>query len=200
MGKLRKLFSTRQTPQDQPILGAGQVQNSAGGYAWAVDDWDRLNRFLVLGSKEGTYYIRPQQLTRENAEAVIRCIQADGRRVVARVIEVSETGRAAKNDPALFVLALCASLGDEATRKAALDALPRVARIGTHLFHFLEFVEGFRGWGRGLRQGVARWYSDMAVERLVYQVVKYQQRDGWSHRDALRLAQMCGRRCCRACP
>ncbi len=35
-----------------------------------------------------------------------------------------------------------------ATRKAALDALPRVARTGTHLFQFAQFVEGFRGWGR----------------------------------------------------
>jgi hypothetical protein len=28
----------------------------------------------------------------------------------------------------------------------------------------------------------------MDAERLAYQAVKYQQRDGWSHRDALRLA------------
>jgi 60 kDa SS-A/Ro ribonucleoprotein len=188
MNKLREHFSTRQTPQNRPILGADQVLNTAGGYAWAVDDWVRLNRFLVLGSEGGTYYIRPRELTRQNAAAVIRCIEADGLRVVARVVEVSEAGRAPKNDPALFVLAMCASLGDEATRRDALDSLPRVARIGTHLFHFLEFVEGFRGWGRGLRRGVARWYTEMAVERLAYQVVKYQQRDGWSHRDALRLA------------
>jgi 60 kDa SS-A/Ro ribonucleoprotein len=188
MNNPRKLFSTRQTPQNRPILGADQVRNTAGGYAWAVDDWSRLDRFLVLGSEGGTYYIRPRQLTRQSAEAVIRCIEADGRRVVARVVEVNEAGRAPKNDPALFVLAMCAGLGDESTRKTALESLPRVARTGTHLFHFLEFVEGFRGWGRGLRRGVARWYTDMAVERLAYQVVKYQQRDGWSHRDALRLA------------
>jgi 60 kDa SS-A/Ro ribonucleoprotein len=188
MVKLRKLVSLRQTPQNQPIPGTDQIRNAAGGYAWAVDDWVRLDRFLVLGSEGGTYYVRPRQLTRQNSEAVIRCIEADGRRVVDRVIEISEAGRAPKNDPALFVLAMCAGLGDEPTRAAALEALPRVARIGTHLFHFLEFVEGFRGWGRGLRQGVARWYTDMVAERLAYQVVKYQQRDGWSHRDALRLA------------
>ena len=115
MANLRKHVSTRQTPQNRPILGADQVQNTAGGYAWAVDDWARLDRFLVLGSEGGTYYIRPRQLTRQNAEAVIRCIEADGRRVVARVVEVSEAGRAPKNDPALFVLAMSASLGDEST-------------------------------------------------------------------------------------
>ncbi len=188
MSKLRQLFSTRQTPQNQSIPGSSQVANSAGGYAWAVDDWMQLDRFLVLGSESGTYYIRPQKLTRDNAEAVLRCLAADGRRLVARVVEISEHGRAPKNDPALFVLAMAAGLGDEVTRKAALAALPQVARTGTHLFHFMEFVEGFRGWGRALRRGVANWYAGMDAERLAYQAVKYQQRDGWSHRDALRLA------------
>ncbi len=188
MTNLRQLFSTRQTPQQQPIPDSGQVMNAASGYVWQVDDWQQLDRFLVLGSENGTYYIRPQKLTIDNAEAVIRCLDADGVRVVERVVEISENGRAPKNDPALFALAIAAGLGDEATRQAALEALPRVARIGTHLFHFMEFVEGFRGWGRGLRRGVANWYTAMDAERLAYQAVKYQQRDGWSHRDALRLA------------
>jgi len=83
---------------------------------------------------------------------------------------------------------MAAGLGDEPTRKVALNALPRVACIGTHLFHFLHYVEGFRGWGRGLRRGVSRWYTEMTADRLAYQAIKYQQRDGWSHRDALRLA------------
>lgn len=46
----------------------------------------------------------------------------------------------------------------------------------------------FRGWGRGLREAVAGWYNDKEIGRLAYQVVKYRQRGGWTHRDALRLA------------
>ena len=38
-----------QTPQNQPIPGTTQVPNSGGGYSWAVDDWTRLDRFLILG-------------------------------------------------------------------------------------------------------------------------------------------------------
>ena len=184
----RKLFSLRQTPQNQFIPGRTQVPNSAGGFVWAVDDWTRLDRFLLLGSEGGTYYINAPKLTRENAEAVLHCMAADGLRVVERIVAISEAGRAPKNDPALFALAMCASLGDMATRQAALIALPRVARIGTHLFHFLAYVEGFRGWGRGLRRAIAAWYNAMPAEKLAYQAVKYQQRDGWGHRDALRLA------------
>ncbi len=183
---LRDLFSRRRTPQHEAL--PGQVANAAGGHAFAVDDWDRLDRFLVLGSEDGTFYIAPRALTRENAEAVERCLAADGARVVARVVEISDAGRTPKNDPALFVLAMATASDDQATRQAALAALPQVARTGTHLFHFAEFVEGFRGWGRGLRRAVASWYGDQPIDRLALQMVKYRQRDGWSHRDLLRLA------------
>src|SRR5262249_6039053 len=97
-------------------------------------------------------------------------------------------GRAPKNDPALFALALAAALGDEATKRAAFAALPKVARTGTHLFQFAEAVQAMRGWGRGLRRAIAGWYLTRPVDELAYQAVKYPQRNGWSHRDLLRLA------------
>lgn len=176
------------TPQDEPIPDSTQIPNSAGGYAWGVDGWTRLDRFLILGSEGGTFYVDERTLTRENAAAVEACIAEDGARVVQRVIEISESGRAPKNDPALFVLAMAASLGDDATRAAALDALGRVARTGTHLFHWLQYAKAFRGWGRGVRRAVGRWYTARAPSDLAYQMLKYQARDGWTHRDALRLA------------
>jgi 60 kDa SS-A/Ro ribonucleoprotein len=180
-------IQSRETPQSQPIPGTTQVANSAGGYSWKVNDWTRLDRFLILGSEGGTYYITEKALTAENANAVIRCIQEDGIRAVQRIVAVSEAGRAPKNDPAIFALALAVTYGNDATKRAAFDALPRVCRIGTHLFHFAQYVDGLRGWGRGLREAVAKWYSQPAG-KLAYQAVKYQQRDGWSHRDLLRLA------------
>jgi 60 kDa SS-A/Ro ribonucleoprotein len=187
-----KHFATRVramlTPQSAPIPGAGQVPNSAGGFAWAITPWDRLDRFLVLGSEGGTYYVGERQLTLENAHAVADCLAQDGPRVVARAAEMSESGRAPKNDPALFVLAMAAGLGDPETRAAALAALPRVARTGTHLFHWLQYVRGFRGWGRGVRRAVAGWYTQKPARDLAYQLLKYPSRDGWSHRDALRLS------------
>lgn len=184
----RQHYSTRQTPQSEPIPGKAMVKNDAGGYAFGLDDWARLDRFLILGSSGGSYYVSEQKLTIDNADAVKRCIAADGLRTVSKIVEISDAGRAPKNDPALFALAMCAGMGNNETRQAALDALPQVARIGTHLFHFLEYVEGFRGWGRGLRRAVGNWYNNMATDKLAYQVIKYQQRDGWGHRDALRLA------------
>lgn len=181
-------YGVRQTPQTEPIPGSSQTRNDAGGYTWTVSDWTRLRRFLVLGSEGGCYYASERKLTRDNLDATIRCIAADGPRVVAEIVAVSEEGRAPKNDPALFALAVAASLGDTATRQAAVAALPRVARTGTHLFHFLSYAQEFRGWGRGLRRGVSAWYRQMEPERLALQLVKYVQRDGWTHRDVIRKA------------
>ena len=177
---------TRRVPQWLPL--AGQAANSAGGHAWVVDVWTRLRRFLILGSEGGSYYASEWALTRENTKAVEEAVREDGPRAVAEIVAVSREGRAPKNDPALYALALAAGVGDDETRKAALAALPHVARTGTHLFQFAAFVEGFRGWGRSLRRAVARWYADQPAESLAYQAVKYRQRAGVSHRDLLRLS------------
>lgn len=188
MQRFNKFFSTRTTPQSQPIPGTAQIENSAGGFAWEATIWAKVDRFLVLGTEGGTFYVKEGPLTVENAQGVAEAIATDGLRVVARVVTISEAGRAPKNDPALFVLAMAAALGSAEVRKAALEALPRVARTGTHLFHFLAYVEAFRGWGRGLRRAVGNWYNAKTADALALQLIKYQQRDGWSHRDALRLA------------
>jgi 60 kDa SS-A/Ro ribonucleoprotein len=183
-----KLFNKKMTHQSQPIPGSGQVPNSAGGYAWQLDKWGMLDRFLILGSEGGTYYIKERKLTEAHAENVLAAIREDGLRAVARIVAISEAGRAPKNDPAIFALALAASFGDEATRQAAFEALPRVCRTGTHLFGFVEACDGLRGWGRGLRKAVGRWYASKSPAELEYQLVKYQRRGGWSHADLLRLA------------
>ena len=185
--------STRRAPQSAPIPGSTQIPNSAGGFAWAVDDWARLRRFLILGSEGGSYYAREWKLTRENAVAVEQCIETDGVRAVREIVEISDAGRAPKNDPAIFALAMAAGLGDVDTRKAALEALPRVCRTATHLFRFATFVEGFRGWGRSLRRAVGGWYARRSPDAIAYQAVKYRQRDGMTHRDVLRLAHPAAR-------
>jgi len=188
MTYLKTILSKKKTPQSQPIPGSAMTANSADGFSFVVNDWVRLQRFILLGSEGGSYYASERTLSLENADAVKRCIAADGPRVVREIVAVSEAGRAPKNDPALFALAMCAAYGNEDTRRQALAALPSVARIGTHLFHFAEYVDGMRGWGRGLRQAVGNWYAQMPADKLAYQAVKYGQRDGWSHRDLLRLS------------
>jgi 60 kDa SS-A/Ro ribonucleoprotein len=83
----------------------------------------------------------------------------DGPAAVDTIEAVPEAGRAPKNDPSIFTVALAATSENEATRAAALAALPKVTRTGTHLFQFAEAVNSLRGWGRGLRRAVVNWRS-----------------------------------------
>ena len=186
--KYTAYFNRSKTPQSRRIPRTSQVPNSAGGYAWAVDRWTLVERFLILGSENGTYYIGEQKLTMDHARNLVAAIQADGERVVSMIVSVSVDGRAPKNDPAIFALALASATGDEKTRAAALLALPLVCRTGAHLLAFAAVSDGMRGWGRGLRKAVGRWYNAKAAEALEYQMFKYKQREGWSQRDLLRLA------------
>jgi 60 kDa SS-A/Ro ribonucleoprotein len=176
-----------QAPQTERSR-ADQVRNNAGGYVFALDCWKRLDRWLILGAEGGTYYASERRLVKDNVQSLHECIAADGIRTVKRIVEVSDAGRAPKNDPAIFALAVCASAKDPATRQAALSALPKVCRIGTHLFHFLADIKTQRHWSRSLRRAVASWYTNRTSDRLALQLAKYQQRDGWSHKDALRLS------------
>ncbi len=176
-----------------------QVQNNAGGYTFVVDDWARLHRFLVLGAEGGTYYASEKKLARENAACVERLIQLDGPRLVREVVEISESGRAPKNDPAILALALAAKLGNLDTTRAAYAALPKVSRIGTHLYHFAAFVSSIEGggWGAGMRRAIGRWFNDRSVDDTAHQIVKYQSRDGWSAKDVLNLARPNPKKACR---
>lgn len=175
---------TAQTEQASP----NQVVNNAGGYVFAVDKWVQFTRFLILGAEGPTYYASEKKMVKDNAKAVMACIAENGPRAVTHIVEVSLAGRAPKNDPAIFALALAASAEDGMTRSIALANVHEVCRTGTHLFQFVQQVQELRGWGHALRKAVANWYLRKSADDAAYQIVKYQNRLGFSHRDLLRLS------------
>jgi 60 kDa SS-A/Ro ribonucleoprotein len=179
--------SRKKTPQSEPIPGEKQVKNYAGGYVYEVDKWQRLTRFLVLGSDGGTFYVKERALTRDNAQVVEACLAEDAARTICTIVEISDSGRAPKNDPAILALAIAASHEKLDVRTVALASLSKVCRIPTHLFHFIAYVKGMRGFGRQLRSAIATWYDRWDSNQLAFELVKYQSRDGWSNRDVFRL-------------
>lgn len=104
------------TPQAERITYAAPI-----GEAWL-----RLDRILAVADE--TF---DERLVRS-------CITLDGPRTVRRIVEISSLGRAASNGPALRALALCAALGNVATREMALEAVPEVARSQAEYFVFVE--------------------------------------------------------------
>ncbi|MFH2028063.1 MAG: TROVE domain-containing protein [Nanoarchaeota archaeon] len=181
---------TASTPQSQPIKGDEDrmIKNSAGGYIFDVGPWTLLERFLILGTEGGTYYANEREHTLQATTTIQKLVNTEGVKVVDFVVDISDKGRAPKQDPGLFVLAMCAGSEQVEARRAALKALSKVARTASTLFQFASYVENFRGWGKLLKKTVANWYLDMDPQKLQYQMIKYQQRSGWSHQDLLRLS------------
>lgn len=183
-------FSTKNTKQTDFIPGRekDQVKNSAGGVSFGASDMVRLDRFLVLGTAGGSYYASEKKLTVDNANAIVKLIQADGAAVLARTVEVSEQGLAPKNDPAIFVLALLCTFGSADVKQAAYRKITNVCRTGTHIFTFVQNIKGLRKWSRGLRRGISRYFESRTPEKLALQLMKYRQRNGWAQGDVIRLA------------
>lgn len=186
MSDILSTISTRRTLQTQPA-DTRQAKNHAGGYSFTIDDETRLRRFLILGTEGGTYYQSAAELTQDNAKIILAWAQAQTVRLVDLVVEISVAGRAPRQNPGIFALAAAASLGDAEGRRYALSKLAEVCRTGTTLFLFAGYVEQFRGWGKTLRRAVGDWYL-REPDQVAYQAVKYRQRNGWTHRDLLRLA------------
>lgn len=180
-------INTRRTPQGE-AADPRQVENSAGGFTFTIDKWAQFRRFLTLGTDGGTYYTSASELTAETAKIAIALATSDGEQVVRELVAYSTEGRAPRQNATLFTLAAVSAFGSPEARKSAHANLPAIARTGTHLFLFARYAEQLRGWGRGLRGGVAGWYEGLPTDRLAYQSAKYRQREGWSHRDLLRLS------------
>jgi 60 kDa SS-A/Ro ribonucleoprotein len=179
--------STRATVQTEQAH-TDEVRNSAGGFSFEVTPLARATRFLILGTQGGSFYASEKALTDENAKFIISMANGpQAAELLALVCDVSLKGRASKQHATLFTLAVLCASKDEATRADANASIPAICRTPTMLFQFSSYVQNFRGWGRGLRRGIASWYEDKTADSLAYSVTKYRSREGWSHRDLLRL-------------
>lgn len=179
--------------QREPLFGRedDMVKNVAGGYVFKVNPNTALERFLILGCEGGTYYVGARDMTKSAAALVLACAKTNPNLTVETIVQINQAGRAIKPDPSIFALALLAGQTTQeftVARRLALEAMPIVCRTGTQLFQFVSQVTEFRGWGRGLRKAVSKWYTDKTPRDVLYQASKYQAREGWTHRDVLRCA------------
>ena len=186
-----KMFGTKKTHQSERVLDRPeQVRNNAGGFVFQIDKLTQFNRFLTMGTVGGTFYVGQNDLTAENVQVVMGLTQNEALQILAidSLVEISLGGRALKQNPTFFSLAIFCHNGTPAAKKHARAQVTKVVRTGTHLFTFVGYLQQFGGWPRGIRKAVANWYTEKTAEQLAYQLVKYRQRDGYTHRDILRLS------------
>lgn len=193
MSHLTTHFNMKKTSQSQAIPGKQMSKNNAGGYGFEVTKWTQLNRFLVLGTEGSTYYTSEQQLTLDNVNIALKCLAEDPGKFLREVASVSEQGLAPKNTTAVFCLALAltpAFNADVNARRYAEELLPKICRTSTHLFEWIDCCKKVgRGGGRIFKRAIQNWYNNKTVEDLAYQVIKYRQRKGYTHRDVLRIGK-----------
>jgi 60 kDa SS-A/Ro ribonucleoprotein len=177
-------------PVDRPIAGrTDMVENNTSGFIFETPLLKQVERFLILGTTGGTYYVKEKKLTKDNVSDLDKALFKHPIETIDLIVNISTEGRCLKNETCIFALAYAGSVDNKETRKYALSKLNEVCRIGTHLFAFVEYSKYFRGRGRLFSDALKNWYLDLDVSKLAYQLVKYQSRNGWSHRDVLRLCK-----------
>lgn len=140
---IRARLTRLATPQVERHRGTWLLTRFTEVPQWPADEWERLDRYLIFGSERDMHVVRGR-------------IEADGPRVVRRVVELSTLGRVVSNKPCLRVLAMSLTLGNAAARVMAREAAPEVARTPDALRKVEQYVNTMRGTALGVAQGTKR--------------------------------------------
>jgi len=168
------------------VLEARPQSNKAGAPTVTVSDETALDRFLILNSLEPTYYADQSNQLSEFKTLLDRCLKNDAAKTIQTIIDTSISNRPIKRDPGILALAYCWNHGDLRTRQTIEDNFGRVIRTGTDLFTFCENLEA--SWGSSAQRMVSDWYNKKQDKALVYQLIKYRNRNGWRHEDVFSLS------------
>lgn len=201
------------TPQSQPLPGreAEMQQNPAGGFGFIQSPLGVLERFLILGTTGGTFYVTQRKLTEAIAPAVEQALTETPAESLALIVSVLHHNRAVRPDSALFALALWFARVPTAERDAVLHGrfgdgtstlwreVILAIKTGAQLMQFVAYWCDMRGTGRILRTLLRDWYTHKPFggaahvarfEDIEYQMLKYRNRHGFTHRDLLRLGHI----------
>lgn len=173
------------------ITEALALTSHEGGDVFAITSFQHLDRFLILGIEGGTFYCREKEVVAASVKCVAECMALDPIRTVRRIVDVSVRGLNIKQESLLLAYALVAVGSSPEARMVVKETFSRVVRTASHLFTFMTFYRPLCKSGgvfsQSIRKAVRGWYLDKEPQNLSYQLVKYKQRNGWSHRDILRL-------------
>lgn len=177
--------AVRSFPVADPTDSPGSAGEVSAVAIPVLDTWQALRRYLLVGGVVAVP-ARTTPIAVAGAGPVRAALATDSLRVVAEILAAT-VAVPSRPEPMLLALALASATDDDLTRRAALTALPRVARTSRDLFLFASFVQGLRGWGRGLRRAIGAWYNDRPAADLVEDVLATPAGAGWRHADLLRL-------------
>jgi len=180
-----------------------QVLNCSGGYVWKLRTIEHVNRYLVLGGAKdmGNYYKQADDVSHECALSVLQMIRSPDASQFVQLCDllkaVSIGGRAPKQEPVLLsVAAAIVFAKNEQEKQIAFETAKACIRIPTHMFMLAGFVRDLsmakpqnkgKGWGAGFRRTMAHYYLSHTGRELAFHMTKYQNREGWTHADMIRM-------------
>jgi 60 kDa SS-A/Ro ribonucleoprotein len=177
------MYLQRQLTGQQQIERDDQVKNDASGYVFALDKWEHLRRWIMIGSEGGTYYADEHSFTHRATHALDACLAEDGLRVIEKITQWSLEGRAPKQDQIIYALAKATSHKDIKVRQAAFAAMIPILRTASFMLSFRQLlslmagVDGGKSRGSsGLARAFAKWMAARTPDQLAYQFVKYAPR------------------------
>lgn len=180
-----------------------EILNSCDKEVFQISDIMQVKRFLSLGSDTGSYYIKAQDLTEINIKSIENVLDSDKRELLLNVIEdYAYNRKCKKQDPLIYLLARCCTY--ESSKKEYLDfrlsaykLVEKVCTIPTTLFMFCKYCKFFynkyaqsKGWNNLHKRAISDWYKSKNAHDLIYQITKYKDREGYTHKDILRLAHI----------
>ncbi len=176
------------TPQSQPIPGreSEMIRGKSSGYMFQAGIWRTLRRCLLIGTGNGSYYATKWELTNDFVDVLEKAIAEDPDRVAQEIVYASD-GRSINNSAPIWALVLL-SMGESPAAKTAFQSIfPQVIRTASHFYEWISYTKSVRGFGKVVREAGKNWLLQGDTKALAYQLLKYQQRHGFSNRDALRL-------------
>jgi hypothetical protein len=199
----QQLSRTRAVIPQTCMLNIDQVLNCSGGYVWKLSTIEHVNRYLVLGGAKdmGNYYKQADEVNHECAISVLQMIRSPDPLLFVQLCDllkaVSLGGRAPRQEPILLSLAAAIVFAKNAKEKEiAFETVKVCIRIPTHMFMLAGFVRDLsmtktanrgKGWGTGFRKAMAHYYLSHTGRELAYHMTKYQNREGWTHADMIRM-------------
>jgi hypothetical protein len=184
-------------------LDIDQVLNCSGGYVWQLSPIEHVSRYLVLGGAKdmGNYYKQADDVSHECALSVLQMVRSPDADQFIQLCDllkaVSIAGRAPKQEPVLLSVAAAIVFAKNAQEKEiAFKTAKACVRIPTHLFMLAGFVRDLsmakpqnkgKGWGAGFRRTMAHYYLSHTGRELAFHMTKYQNREGWTHADMIRM-------------
>ncbi|XP_026480917.1 60 kDa SS-A/Ro ribonucleoprotein-like isoform X2 [Ctenocephalides felis] len=161
-----------------------------------------LKRFLYISETEcayvpGNVFAHQFKKNQETVYDLILQLQNGEKHILIEKIfkDYLKSGKTPNNDNAIYALALCCRRGDVKTSTMCYKLLSEVCSTSEDLMLFVkflcnDFVETKKGFGKGTRKAISRWYLSQEPLQLAKAVGFCKSKHGRSHKDILTMAHI----------